>query len=128
MKQKARLHYPAAAMIYAHLLPCLQVEARKCGYALAVHGSMGTDFDLLACPWTEEAVNASVLAEVIRKSVNGYFIKWSDGLDHPIGKPHGRLSWSIYFSEDTEKTRQGLYIDLSVMPRIGIVEDKTQGE
>jgi hypothetical protein len=124
MKPKQRRDYPAAAMAYAHVLPRLQALANKHGYAIALHGSMATDLDLLACPWTAEAIDALEIAVVVRDAVNGHFAIYPDGCTYPTQKPHGRLSWLIYFNKDAAVMRHGLYIDLSVMPRIMVTKQE----
>jgi hypothetical protein len=43
-----------------------RVVARSKGYALAVHGSLARDIDLVAVPWVEEAASAAELAEAVR--------------------------------------------------------------
>lgn len=102
----------AYALCFAAALPQLQAEARKAGYALAVHGSMATDLDLIAIPWTEQAWEAQKLVDLLCEVVNGRM--YSDIDPNPVPRPHGRLAWSIYFNRDM---RAGPYIDLSVMPR-----------
>lgn len=42
------------APVYACLYPLLADIARKHGYALATHGSMARDFDLVCIPWVEK--------------------------------------------------------------------------
>lgn len=109
---------PAAA--YAALIPTIVEAGRECGYAIAPHGSLARDLDLIAVPWTDEAVSADALVLRILsatgaelrdggKSVDGEWKKTRGDL--PEAKPHGRLAWSIYLD------RSGLYVDLSVMPR-----------
>ncbi len=111
--------------IYKLLIGPLRQKARALGYALAVHGTLARDIDLIACPWTDEAVEAKTLAEELRKvaekvnpagvafcrdhmrAANPQF--FDDGC--PGMKPHGRLAWSFHLGG-------GPYIDLSVMPRI----------
>jgi len=34
------------------------VSPRDCGYAIAPHGSLARDLDVIAVPWTEDAVSA----------------------------------------------------------------------
>lgn len=99
-------------------LPQLRSIARGLGYALAVHGSMARDFDLIAVPWTPEAVTADELADVICQTVNGHVRKLEGQIiDHNPGlKPHGRKAYSFYLCE-FEGSSYGPYIDLSVMPR-----------
>lgn len=108
------------------LLPALREVARRNGYALAVHGSLERDIDLLAAPWVDGATAA---ADVVRdlyaacKAILGFVTGpggWTEqqtfeppigSLPNPDRKPHGRLGWSILLSG-------GPYIDLSVMPRL----------
>lgn len=105
---------------YASMLPGLRTRAQECGYALAVHGSMRRDFDLIAVPWTKEATDAPTLVEALRAEVGGFLcekvhhdILVAEGkpLQTPTLKPHGRMAWSIYLGG-------GPYLDLSVMPRL----------
>ena len=106
------------ALCLMSILPRLREIAREKGYALAVHGSMERDFDLLACPWTEEASSADELAEALRDEYHGHY-----GVTHgkprdenPESKPHGRKAYSWYYYTFDE-TSLGPYVDLSVMPR-----------
>lgn len=98
------------APIYAQFWIVLSEEARACGYALALHGTLGRDLDVLACPWTDAAVSAEELVRRLAEKV-----AWSreeDGSPFttgPVSKPHGRRSWSIPLGA-------GLSVDLSVMP------------
>ena len=99
---------PSYAPVYAAALyPELAILARKHGYALAVHGSLQRDFDLVAIPWVEnpgtpdELLDAITTTFAIRK-VGGDYSK----------KPHGRIAHtlSIGFGE--------CCIDISFMPCI----------
>lgn len=108
--KKPRDANPAYALIYANLLPYLRVVAREHGYALAVHGSMRTDLDLIACPWVDDAAPAEVLIEAIREHVNGRIEPYAG--TNPDDRSHGRRAWAIYIHEGG-----GLpYLDVSVMP------------
>jgi hypothetical protein len=106
--------------VYEWLIGPLREKARELGYALAAHGTLVRDIDLIAVPWTRTAVDARTLAQALNDvaaAYNGgtafrkpdeddaYFWAGSPGL-----KPHGRLVWSIHLGG-------GPYIDLSVMPR-----------
>lgn len=111
MRKPKRNIEPLRALIYAKLLPVLIELARSMGYALAVHGSMATDLDLVAVPWTDDAVGADDLAAAVKAVARGY--------EHPdipnrAERSHGRLVWSFYFDHDC----RGAYIDLSITPRI----------
>ena len=97
---------------YARLIEPLRAKARELGYALAVHGSLARDIDLVAVPWVEEAVPAEdlVKALVILLRIETGFAALSAGLDGQIisVRPHGRRAWAIVMGG-------GSYIDLSVI-------------
>lgn len=103
--------------IYAQLLPRLREVSRECGYALGLHGSMQRDLDIIAAPWTEDAISAKELVERLREEFGGYVIGGTgDGgtwtTEHGTSKPHGREAWSLCFGGKP-------FIDISVMPRGG---------
>lgn len=97
---------------YVFLMPAMIKAAQKCGYALAIHGSMERDFDLVAVPWTVEAVSVEELVLALRASVGALRLEgWEDGaFKNPTMKPHGRMAWTLMLGGDW-------YVDLSVMPR-----------
>lgn len=98
---------PTFPAFFAMLYQMLAREAKKKGYALALHGSMARDLDVIACPWTDEAVPAEELVESLRSVCDAWK---SDGDPNPTIKPHGRKAWVLHF------VGSGTYIDLSVMP------------
>jgi hypothetical protein len=92
-----------------HAIACARNVARQLGYAIGVHGTQSRDLDLIAAPWTDEAVPARELVESIAHALPGN--------THVKGekKPHGRLGFTII-----PRQLWGIdawYIDLSVMPR-----------
>lgn len=88
----------------------LRERARALGYALAVHGSLERDIDLIAVPWTAEAAAPEALANGLRQVIETlYPIGLEHGPNDKHPKPHGRLCWSFWI-------RPWTYIDLSVMP------------
>ena len=116
---------PTFAPAYVGLYPRLAEIAQQHGYALAVHGSLGRDLDLVAAPWVDEAKSADELIEAIRAALAGLII--ADGtkggrydpeqgkfveavIETPSKKPHGRLAWNIHLD-------CGAKLDVSVMPR-----------
>jgi len=98
------------------MIGALRHVAYRMGYALAVHGSLKTDIDLLAAPWRDSAICAASFAEEIRLTVERIigFAVVRKGDPNPTQKPCGRLAWSFYLQPDG---CVGPYIDLSVMPR-----------
>lgn len=124
IRRGRRLPLLAARFEYERLITPLRAVARKHGYALAVHGSLARDIDLIAVPWRPHDVSdATALVEAIRaeaEDLTGRLAFWlndeqADPCDYtrrnPEPKPHGRLGWSIHLAGT------GVYIDLSVMPR-----------
>lgn len=90
---------------YASLYPVLREAARDCGYALALHGSLQKDLDVVAIPWVEEAGSESLLVQLLTECAGGVL------RPERTEKPHGRVAWTI------ELAAQGGYIDLSILPR-----------
>lgn len=106
---------------YAHALPTLTNVARKHGYALAVHGSMATDLDLIAVPWIEEVSHPDVLAEALRECVGGMFSGGQDATSNATVKTHGRIAYNILPSNlflGVPKLKWSPWIDLSVIPSV----------
>ncbi|MDE2098297.1 MAG: hypothetical protein KGL39_13675 [Patescibacteria group bacterium] len=94
------------------LLPALRYQAHACGYALAVHGSVARDIDLIAVPWRESAVPADSLLEGLFKIVDA--VLGVATVEEPDFGNCGRRRQVIYL---TEKKGGGPYLDMSVMPR-----------
>lgn len=92
------------APTYCAIYPALAEIARTHGYALAIHGSLGRDFDLTCIPWAdtpaepEKVVNA-MLAEFAFKLAGG----------PPSLKAHGRIVYTLAFFAEWA-------VDLSFMP------------
>lgn len=100
--------------IYSQILPKIRAVAKTMGYAVAIHGTMQRDLDLLAVPWVENAVEPIALVKAFADIVDGYVI--GDTADNrgglserPTQQPHGRLSWNIIWGGKA-------FVDLSVMP------------
>jgi hypothetical protein len=105
----------------------LCVVARERGYALAIHGTVTSDLDLIAIPWTEEAVSGEELRDALMAHIDacdfeGSLVRF--GLSKEMAsqiaaqhgqekalKPHGRVAWNLYLEH-------GCKVDLSVMPRL----------
>lgn len=129
---------PTRAPFYGCLYHGLCDIARKHGYALAIHGSVTTDLDLIAVPWTNEAIgpielkNALMshigavdyegltrrqfpenpeLVQQILNSENARTDRDPKDADGASIKPHGRRAWNLYLDA-------GAKVDLSVMPLI----------
>jgi hypothetical protein len=55
---------------YAAIYPRLREVAREHGYALALHGSLTKDLDLLAVPWVVDADDEATLVRAIVERVD----------------------------------------------------------
>lgn len=115
MKSKPDLRAEMCQEYYDVLIVALRHVAYRCGYALAVHGSLKRDIDLIACPWRDTAPDAHHLAAMIQKATEVIIgFARTRGVDpNPREMPCGRLAWSFYLTHDDD----GAYIDLSVMPK-----------
>lgn len=101
---------PSPAPAYAMIYPVLTDIAKQHGYALALHGSMNRDVDLIAVPWVDTATDAHSLVNSIveyLKLIYGQDQQWLVKASDPETKPHGRRAWIISLGG-------GAYIDLSV--------------
>jgi hypothetical protein len=109
---------PARAAAYVALYPMLQQVAKRHGYALAVHGSLHRDFDLIAVPWVEGASEPLTLIKAMKKATRT--VIHNEEFDHlvkdcaPNLKPHGRVAYSLHV---TNHGMYGGYLDISVMPK-----------
>lgn len=133
------MNSPNLAPSYLVIYPGLCETAKRHGYALAVHGSLTRDMDLIAVPWTHEAAPAEVLMADLKRHLDAMDFRelqqrhaphlTEEQLDKLVLRevqsnkngvnahgatihPHGRLSWNLYMGF-------GAYIDLSVLPRAG---------
>lgn len=106
---------PTLAPVYVGLYPILCEVTREHGYALAVHGTVSNDFDLVAVPWVDTAVDADTLIRKILERID-----WArdtaysaDRLFEPPfveQKPLGRRSWCIPLYGEAR-------LDISVTPK-----------
>lgn len=95
-------------ILYASYYPILRDIAYEHGYALAIHGSMRRDFDLIAVAWTETAKpHEEMLAEMSK------IIGMDFGNEQPYAskemKPHGRIGYTFHAGG-------GGYFDISIIP------------
>lgn len=91
--------------MYSHRIHEIQQAAHCAGYAIAVHGSLHRDLDVVAIPWVEHALEPTGLMAHFRNI--GLTMKPGD----PVVKPHGRLAYTIMIGGS-------LFMDLSVIPPV----------
>lgn len=95
------------APVYAAMYPQLAEIARSHGYALAIHGTLARDADLIAVPWTKTPSEPRAVVDEMCRTFAIEVVP----LTSPSTREHGREVWtiSICFGECA--------IDLSFMPR-----------
>ena len=115
---------PSYAPVYAAALyPELATIFRSHGYALAVHGSLQRDLDLIAIPWVESPSEPQVVIDEITTT---FAIRVVGTVAE---KFHGRRAWTVSVGHGE------CAIDLSFMPehsaaaiareRLAAVEQRT---
>lgn len=95
------------APVYACMYPELAELTRKHGYALAIHGSLSRDFDLVCIPWSLEQPSAP---QTVVDNICSEFAIQTVG--EPETKQHGRLVYTITLSYGE------CFLDLSFMPAL----------
>lgn len=100
---------------YAALYPQFAEIARKHGYALAVHGSMSRDFDVVAIPWADEV---SEPRAVIDDVLSQFAV---DKIGEPGPKNHGRIAYTLGIGFGD------CFADWSFMPAIRSAASGEQG-
>jgi hypothetical protein len=93
-------------MIYAAMLNGAREMCESHGYALAIHGSMSRDFDIIAIPWREDCSPPSSVIASLTYALHHLIDGKAEG---PEQKPHGRIAWAIPMGN-------GAVLDVSIMP------------
>ena len=96
-------------------IDAIREAARPLGYAVAVHGSLRRDVDLVAVPWVDAAAAAEDLITAVCTALPG----GGHVNGPPADKPHLRRAWSIIALAADPWDQDGWYIDLSVLPTFG---------
>jgi hypothetical protein len=91
------------------ILPAVREAAKFKGYAVAVHGSLKRDIDLIAVAWTDQAYPVDDLVRAIQGAIGGVLGNCLL-LGEPGQKPHGRIAYTLVHPGFAGE------IDLSVIP------------
>lgn len=113
LSQKPPANY---APVYAAIYPELAEVFRKHGYALAIHGSLRRDFDLIAVPWI---VGVSTPFQVVKEVESEFAIKRVGSV---VEREHGRLVVSLSIGHGE------CAVDLSFTPKRGRSQISALGE
>lgn len=104
------------AAVLDEILPSIRRAAKAEGYAVAVHGSLARDIDLVAIPWSEHAHPPELLVSTIRGILAGFFGACYVSKE-ATDKPQGRKAWAYTSHMMTAE------VDLSVMPLLAKSEE-----
>ena len=91
------------AAFYASLWPDLREVALDCGWALGLHGSLASDMDIMAMPWTEEAIPALEMILKLKKCFSDTKI---DVSETPM--PNNRMVYTLSIWAD-------FYLDINII-------------
>lgn len=118
MRRKSDERALECAEYFDALIAAFRYVAYRCGYAIATHGSMARDIDLVCCPWRDSAVSAASLIGHLRKVTLEVIGTAAPGRGpQPETKPCGRLGWSFYLTAGSDRDYRP-YLDISVMPKV----------
>lgn len=95
---------------YASIYPLLRNIALGYHYSLAIHGSLLSDMDLIAIPWSDSASDEHYpMLKAMGKMLGE---EWTDEYISKMSelKPHGRIAYSLGMDGG------GTYLDISFMP------------
>lgn len=95
---------PSYAPLYCAMYPDLAKIAKEHGYALAVHGSLASDFDLVCIPWVDKPSSYDTVVAAFTEE----FALQEIGT--PEVRQHGRTIYTLSIGFG------GCYMDLSFMP------------
>ena len=97
--------------LYATLWEDIRNAAMDCGWAVALHGSLARDMDIMAMPWIENCTDADTMIDTIIEKCLGDNIMSEYGKKVDRTKPHGRVCYLIPIYDD-------FYLDISIMSNL----------
>lgn len=104
MKDREAITTNGRAAFYAAIWNDLRQAALNKGWALALHGSLASDMDIMAMPWTEEASEVDEMIEGIKNCFTD-----SDLMDIQItDKPNNRRVYTLSIWAD-------FYLDINII-------------
>lgn len=112
-KRKVNKVRRLARQVFADYIQPIRDVAGELGYAVAVHGSLERDLDLVCVPWQHDAAKPEVLAVAIRDLVGGYFKSEGDELRRPRRVPLDSWNSIIVVPKDGVAT----YFDLLIVEK-----------
>lgn len=94
-------------IFYAAILNDLRIAAMNCGWALGLHGSLASDMDLMAMPWTEDAKPVEEMVQALSYCFTESPWKKDHTIPH-YDKPNNRVVYTMSIWAD-------FYLDINVI-------------
>jgi len=108
VKSREQIVCNGKAAFYACIWDDLRNAAISCGWALGLHGSLSSDMDIMAMPWTEDATPVTDMIIALSDCFSGENpFKKKHCIPHK-GKPNGRVVYTISIWAD-------FYLDINVI-------------
>lgn len=102
------------AAFYACIWPDLREAAINCGWALGLHGSLNSDMDIMAMPWTEDAKPVEEMIQALSDCFSESRFKKYHTIAH-FDKPNGRVVYTMSIWGD-------YYLDINVIDPLKYVQ------
>lgn len=113
MKSREHVVTNGKAAFYASIWDDLRQSAMNCGWALGLHGSLASDMDIMAMPWTEDAKPIEDMIQALSDCFTGNMFKEGHIKPH-FDKPNGRVVYTMNIWAD-------FHLDINViMPSASI--------
>lgn len=107
MKSREHIVCNGKAAFYASIYDDLRNTALNCGWALGLHGSLSSDMDIMAMPWTEDAKPVEVMIQALSDCFTENPFKDMHTIPH-YGKPNNRVVYTMAIWKD-------FYLDINVI-------------
>ena len=107
MKSREAVAMNGKAAFYASIYDDLRKAALDCGWALGLHGSLSSDMDIMAMPWTEDAKPVKEMVQALSDCFDGNPFKDTHTVPH-CGKPNNRVVYTMSIWKD-------FYLDINVI-------------
>jgi hypothetical protein len=92
---------------YACIYDDLKKKALECGWALGLHGSLASDMDIMAMPWTEDAKPVEVMIQALSDCFIDSPFKKQHTVPH-YDKPNNRVVYTMSIWGD-------FYLDVNII-------------
>jgi len=107
MKSREHVTTNGRAVFYASMWEDLKNAAMDCGWALGLHGSLNSDMDIMAMPWTKDAKSIEYMIDKLCECFSG-----NDDLKKTIlvsdDKPNNRVVYTLPIWAD-------FYLDINII-------------